>query len=91
MATRYTDIPSTMQVIGAIYVNPNLLDNGKYFFVEEDFCEEFHRILFGSIYNLHVTGVTNINSDTIEDYLSSREKKLAVYKVNNGKHINCTI
>lgn len=85
MATRYTDIPSTMQVIGAIYVNPNLLDNGKYFFVEEDFCEEFHRILFGSIYNLHVTGVKEINSDTIEDYLSSREKKLAVYKVNNGK------
>ena len=83
--TRYVDIPSTMQVIGSIYINPSLLDNNKYTFVEEDFTEEFHRILFGSIYNLHITGVENITIDTIDDYLSSREKKYAIFKVNNGR------
>ena len=43
----YTDIPSVMQVIGAIYNNPSLLDNEKYHFNNEDFTEEFHKILFG--------------------------------------------
>ena len=55
MAQRYVDIPSIMQVIGGIYTNPSLLDmEDKYFFCEEDFTEEFHRIIFGSIYNLQL-------------------------------------
>ena len=54
MKTRYVDIPSIVQVIGGIYLNPSLIDDeDKYFFNEEDFTEEFHTILFGSIYNLH--------------------------------------
>ena len=80
----YTDIPSVIQVIGAIYNNPSLLDNEKYTFNAEDFTEEFHKILFGSIYNLHQLGAKEINVNTITDYLETRPSKLAIFKINNG-------
>ena len=84
MSSKYTDIPSCMQCIGAIYNNPSLLDENNYHFNEEDFSEEFHRILFGTIFNLHALGAQKINTTTIENYLEQRTKKLAVYKANKG-------
>ena len=45
--SKYVDITSVVQVIGNIYNNPHILDmDEKYFFTEEDFTEEFHRIVF---------------------------------------------
>ena len=84
MANRYVDIPAIVQVIGSVYQNPSLLDNENYTFTEEDFTEDFHKTIFGSIYNLHQLGAKVIDVNTIEDYLSQRPKKLSVYKVNNG-------
>lgn len=85
MSKKYVDIPATLQVIGGIYNNPNFLDSeDKYFFHENDFTTEFHKILFGSIYNLHALGAKEITPATIEDYLSERPTKLAVYKANDG-------
>ena len=81
---RYIDIPSCVQVIGCVYQNPSLLDDESYSFSLDDFIEEFHQVIFGSIYNLHQLGATEINAFTIEDYLEQRPKKLAVYKANNG-------
>ena len=84
MGSKYVDIPATMQVIGCIYRNPSLLDDEKYHFLEEDFVEDFHKVLFGSIYNLHALGAEEININTIENYLSQRPEKMAIYKVFNG-------
>lgn len=85
MGSKYVDLPSIVQVIGDIYNNPNLLDaEDKYIFCEDDFTEEFHKILFGSIYNLHMLGAKEITPNAIEDYLNQRPKKLAVYKTNKG-------
>ena len=81
---RYVDVPSCLQVIGGVYLNPDLLDNPNYKFGEQDFVEELHRILFGSIYNLHLLGAKEINANTIEDYLEQRPKSYGVYKLNNG-------
>ena len=81
---KYVDITSIIQVIGCIYQSPSLLENENYFFNEEDFTEEFHRILFGSIYNLHALGAKEISVNTIEDYLRERPKSLATYKANKG-------
>ena len=81
---KYTDLSATIQVIGCIYQNPSLLDNENYFFNEEDFTEEFHKILFGSIYNLHALGAKEVNVNTIEDYLKDRPKSLATYKTYKG-------
>lgn len=83
--TKYVDVPSIVQVIGGIYTKPSLLDmEDKYTFYEEDFPEEFHKILFGSIYNLHQLGAKNITPEVIEDYLEQRPKKYAIYKTNKG-------
>jgi len=81
---KYTDISATIQVIGCIYQNVSLLDDEKYFFNEDDFTEEFHKILFGSIYNLHALGAKEVNVNAIEDYLKDRPKSLAVYKSYKG-------
>jgi replicative DNA helicase len=85
MSKKYVDVPATLQVIGNIFNNPNILDaEDKYFFDGEDFVNEFHRILFGSIYNLYTLGASDITITNIEDYLSERPNKLAIYKANNG-------
>lgn len=83
---KYYDTPSIMQVIGGVYSNPKILDmEDKYTFNEEDFNgEEFHKILFGAIFNLHQLGAKEITPSTIEDYLEQRPKKYAIYKVNKG-------
>ncbi len=84
MASKYVDVSAIVQVIGNIYNNVSLLDNENYHFHEEDFPTEFHKILFGSIYNLHALGAKEINVNTIEDYLEQRPTKYAVYKNNKG-------
>lgn len=82
--SKYVDTTSIIQVIGCVYQNPNLLDNEGYFFNTDDFVEEFHKIIFGSIFNLHTLGAKSITINAIEDYLKDRPKSLAVYKTNKG-------
>ena len=54
MASKYVDTVSTMQVIGCVFNNPQLLDfTDRYTIVEEDFADQFHRIVIGAIYKLH--------------------------------------
>ena len=83
--SKYVDSTAIMQVVGGIYKNTSLLNQKeKYIFCEEDFVEDFHKILFGSIYNLHELGVTQININAIEDFLQARPKSYAIYIQNNG-------
>ena len=85
MNSKYYDVQSCMQVIGCVFLNPSLLDlEEKYKFHEEDFVQEFHRILFGSIYNLHQLGAKQVSIEDIEKYLEQRPKKYSVYKTNKG-------
>ena len=84
MKSKYIDIPSTIQVIVNIFNNPNLLDNEKYTFLEEDFPNEFHKIIFGSIYNLHMMGAKEITISAVEDYLYNRPTSYGIYQNNKG-------
>ena len=52
MKSKYTDIAACLQVIGNVYNNPSLLEDDNLFFNEEDFTEDFHKTIFGTIYNL---------------------------------------
>ena len=48
MPSKYVDITSIIQVIGCVYNNPQLLDfTDKYTIIDEDFADEFHKIVFG--------------------------------------------
>ena len=53
MTTKYIDLASLLNVIGNIYNNPKIIDaTDKYFFNEADFIDDFHKIVFGAIFNL---------------------------------------
>ena len=82
--SKYEDVPAIVQVIGNIFNNPTLLDNEKYKFYEEDFPNDFHRILFASIYNLHMLGAKDITITAIEDYLYNRPTSYGIYQTNRG-------
>ena len=81
----YIDIPSTVQIIGNIFKNPNLLSkDDKYKFREEDFPSSFQRIVFGCLYNLYQLGTKEFTLEAVNDYLKSRPKAHSEYKVNKG-------
>lgn len=81
---RYCDVSAIIQIIGNIYNNVSLLDYEDYHFNEDDFPEQFHKILFGSIYNLHALGAREVTLNAIEDYLTQRPSSYAIYKTNKG-------
>ena len=86
MASKYTDPTAIMQVIGCVYNAPQLLDfTDKYSIVDEDFPDEFHKIVFGSIYKLHELGAQEITLKNIADFLSSRPKNEAIFKKQKGE------
>lgn len=83
--SKYSDTSAALQVIGCIYKQPSLLnDEGKYFFSEEDFTNDFHKVMFGAMYNLHQMGTTYLSVKVIEDYLRDKPESLGVYKNGNG-------
>ena len=84
--SNYIDISSLVNVIGNIYKNPKLLDaEDKYFFSEEDFVDDFHKTVFGAMFNLHQMGASQVTLNAIHDYLESRPKRKAVYENNKGE------
>ena len=82
---KYIDISAITNVIGNVFSNPKLLDmEDKYFFNKEDFIDDFHKTVFGALFNLHQLGAKEVNLNAIEDYLSTRPKKKAIYDTNKG-------
>ena len=50
MSSKYVDVTSIVQVIGTVYNTPQILDyTDKYSITEDDFVEDFHKIVFGAI------------------------------------------
>ena len=86
MASKYIDTTAIMQVIGCVYNNPQILDfTDRYSIVDEDFPDQFHKIIFGAIYKLYELGASKITLETISDFLSTRQKSEAIYKQNKGE------
>lgn len=84
MKSNYVDPAAITQVIGCVFNDTSILDDvDKYIIHEEDFQEDFHKIVFGSIYNIHLTG-SQVDIGSIVDYLSNRPKFEAIFKKNNG-------
>lgn len=85
MPSKYVDPTAIIQVVGNVYNNPNILEyTDKYSIVDEDFVNEFHKIVFGTIYKLHELGAKQISLEAINDFLNARPKSFATYKQNKG-------
>ena len=83
--SKYVDTSAIINVLAGVYTTPSILDNETYHFNEEDFsANEFHKVLFGTIYNLHALGAEEITINAIEDYLEQRPKQKAIYEINKG-------
>lgn len=82
--SKYVDTTSAVQVIGCIYRKPSLLEDGKYFFTEEDFTNDFHQVIFGAMVNLYQMGTTQFNLTILEDYFKDWPNSYAIYKTGNG-------
>jgi replicative DNA helicase len=75
-----------MQVIGNVYNNINLFEfTDKYIITENDFPNEFHQIVIGTLYHLYLQGVKSISLANISDFLKTRPKAEAVFKINKGE------
>lgn len=86
MNSKYVDTTAIMQVIGSVFNNVGLLDlSDKYTITDEDFCNEFHKIIFGAIYKIYELGAKEITLETISDFLSTRPKAQAIYKQYKGE------
>lgn len=86
MSSKYIDTPSIVQVIGCVCKTPQILDySDKYILTEEDFPEQFHKIIFGTIYKLHELGAEKITLNSILDYLSARPKSEAIFIKQKGE------
>lgn len=84
MNSKYNDTAAAMQVVGCILRKPELLGDERYFFSEQDFTSELHKVIFGTVYNLYQMGATTFSINAIEDYLSSRPTSFGVYKNAKG-------
>ena len=84
MRSNYVDSAAIAQIIGCVFNDASILDDtDKYIIHEDDFVDDFHKIVFGSIYNIHLTG-SQVNIDAIIDYLSNRPKYEAIFKREKG-------
>lgn len=81
---KYVDPSAVTQVIGCVYSNLSILDNDEYSFSEEDFPDEFYKIIFGCFIRLRELGAESVSLENINDYLAERPKALGVYKANRG-------
>ena len=86
MSSKYADPIAIMQVIGCCFKDPTLLDyTDKYIITDDDFPDQFHKIVFGCIYKLHELGAKKITLENIIDFLSSRPKSEAIFKLQKGE------
>ena len=86
MASKYVDTTSIIQVIGCVYNNLKLLDiTDRYTITDEDFPDEFHKIVFGAMYKIHELGASEVTLKNIEDFLSTRPKSAGVFKQQKGE------
>lgn len=86
MASKYVDNTAIMQVIGCVFNTPQLLDfTDKYTITDEDFPDEFHKIVFGAMYKIHELGASEVTLKNIEDFLSTRPKSAGVFKQQKGE------
>lgn len=83
--SKYTDTESCIQLIGCLIKNPSLFDEtGVFFFVEEDFTTELHKIIFGSLWNMYQMGARSFSITRLEEYLNNKPQSKAIYDAQKG-------
>lgn len=83
MASNLFDKMAVLQVLGCIMLQPTLLDT--YSLIPEDFNgEDFHQIVFASIFNLYNKGAEVIDCFAIDSFISGYAKQYQIFNDNDG-------
>lgn len=83
-ATDLQDKMSIMQVLGCLIQKPSIITEGEYSIEANDFEERFHKIVFGAINNLALTGLSSLDVFQIDEHLSNFDKQYLIFQDNNG-------
>lgn len=79
------DKKSIINALAGLMNNPLLLRNTEdYELEEEDFPEQFHKIVFGAIYNLYAEGAEKIDPVTVDSYLANYPNQYRIFNENSG-------
>ena len=79
------DKRAILQVIGCLLQDSSLIDDIDRPLSRDDFAtENFYELLFVAIYNLHMTGVQNVDEFAIDSYLSNYKEQYKIFQDNNG-------
>lgn len=83
---KFYDANAAIQVIGCVLNDPDLMDRSRGYNLDGiDFCNDFHKVIFGSLLDLYENGQgKKFNAAIIEDFLKNKPNSMAIYKVNNG-------
>lgn len=81
---KYIDTPATVQILGCIINNLDILNDSRYQLSDTDFPKGFHRTLFSALMNLSALGTEYITPQTLEDYLKDKPQSYAEYKAGDG-------
>lgn len=79
-----SDKRAIFQVIGSLLQKPNLLDEEKYKLNTDDFPEQFHKICFGAINNLHEQEIEDIDYIMVDSFLSNYDVQYKIFNDNDG-------
>ena len=84
--SKFVDVTCVTQVIGNVFNNPSLLDQtDKYSINDEDFPNQFHKIVFGTLYKLYELGAEKITLKNVSDFLAERPKSEAIFQKEKGE------
>jgi replicative DNA helicase len=86
--TSLQDTKSIIQVLGCLMLKPDLLnDLNEYDLNNEDFPEQFHKIIFAAINNLYQNGAEVIDEPTIDGFLAPYDVQYKIFNDNKGVEV----
>lgn len=85
MSSKLQDKKSIMGLFAGILHDASILGNSREFPIElDDFIEPFHKMIYGAMKNLYVSGAEKIDVIDIDSMLSNYPQQYKVFQANNG-------
>ena len=81
---KFSDKMAVLQVLGGLIRNPLLFINKEYKLTEEDFPEQFHKIVYSAVEHLAAGGLEKITPIEIDQWLAPYPVQYKVFCDNNG-------
>lgn len=82
--SKLQDVKAILHLFAGLMAQPERISQKEFKTDEHDFPEPFHKIVFGAINNLHLSGAEKISPVDIDGLLSTYSAQYATFNSNNG-------